>query len=97
MPRARLLLQRHRHRRGEQVAERGEGLRGVFAEVIRRKQQAGEITDRIAPETLARIFQAVADGLQVQFMLEPDVDMAATVAALFDALEPRAADDEGPR
>ena len=77
--------------------ERGEGMRAVFAEVIGRKQQAGEITDRIAPETLARIFQAVADGLQVQFMLEPDVDMAATVAALFDVLEPPAADDGSPR
>ena len=75
--------------------ERGEALRGVFAEAVARRQQAGEITDRIAPETLARIFQAVADGLQVQFMLEPDVDMAATVAALFDVLEPRPADGGG--
>lgn len=77
--------------------ERGEALRGVFAEVVARRQQAGEITDRIAPDTLARIFQAVADGLQVQFMLEPDVDMAATVAALFDVLEPPAANDGSPR
>lgn len=69
--------------------ERGEALRGAFAEELTRRQAAGEITDRIAPETLARIFQAVADGLQLQWMLEPDVDMAATVDALFDALDPR--------
>jgi len=66
--------------------ERGENLRGVFAGVIAERAGAGEITDRIDPETLARIFQAVADGLQLQWMLEPDVDMAGIVAQLFDAL-----------
>lgn len=77
--------------------ERGEALRGVFAEEIARRQAAGEITDRIEPTTLARVFQAVADGLQVQWMLEPDIDMAATVDALFDALDPRPTEGEGPR
>jgi AcrR family transcriptional regulator len=75
--------------------ERGAALRGAFGEEIARRQSAGEITDRIAPETLARIFQAVADGLQLQWMLEPDVDMAATVDALFDALDPRADRGQG--
>lgn len=77
--------------------ERGEALRGAFAEEIARRQAAGEITDRIEPTTLARVFQAVADGLQVQWMLEPDIDMAATVDALFDALAARPTDREGPR
>jgi hypothetical protein len=66
--------------------ERGENLRGVFASVIATRAEAGDITDRIDPETLARILQAVADGLQLQWMLEPDVDMAGIVAQLFDAL-----------
>ncbi|MCC2031642.1 TetR/AcrR family transcriptional regulator [Microbacterium allomyrinae] len=69
--------------------ERGASLRGYFADAIARKQATGEISDRVEPETLARIFQAVADGLQVQWMLEPDVDMAATVSALFDLLDIR--------
>lgn len=68
--------------------ERGDTLRRVFADVIVRKQADGEITDRIDPDTLARIFQAVADGLQVQWMLQPDVDMAGTVDALFELLTP---------
>ena len=64
-----------------------QNLRAVFAEALARASRvAGEITDRIDPETLARIFQAVADGLQLQWMLEPDVDMAGIVAQLFDAL-----------
>lgn len=68
--------------------ERGDAIRSVFAEAIARKQASGELTDRVDPGTLARIFQAVADGLQVQWMLQPDVDMAGTVDALFELLTP---------
>jgi len=75
---------------------RGENLRGFFASAIAAQQAAGQLDDRIDPETLARLFQAVADGMQVQWMLEPDVDMAATVGALFDLLTPAApAPDDG--
>jgi AcrR family transcriptional regulator len=66
--------------------ERGETLRGYFAAAIAAGQESGEITDRIDPATLARIFQAVADGLQLQWMQRPDVDMAATIDALFELL-----------
>jgi AcrR family transcriptional regulator len=68
--------------------ERNDNLRRVFATALAERQAAGEITDRIDPHTLSRIFQAVADGLQIQWMLDPEVDMAATVDALFDALAP---------
>lgn len=66
--------------------ERSRTLRDMFAAAIVTKQTAGEMNDRIDPQTLARIFQAVADGLQVQWMLEPEVDMAGTIDALFTAL-----------
>ena len=66
---------------------RGKTLRAAFATAIAKQQAAGTISDQIDPDTLARIFQAVADGLQVQWMLEPDVDMAGTIDALFDALD----------
>jgi len=75
---------------------RGENLRGFFSAAIAAKQASGEITDRVDPETLARIFQAVADGMQVQWMLEPDVDMAATVNALFELLTPPPAAPAAP-
>jgi AcrR family transcriptional regulator len=65
---------------------RSEGIRTSFTDALREQQEAGELTDRIDAETLARIFQAVSDGLQVQWLLDPDVDMAGTVRALFDAL-----------
>jgi AcrR family transcriptional regulator len=72
--------------------ERNVGLREVFVAALAERQAAGELTDRVDAETLARIFQAVADGLQIQWMLDPGVDMAATVDALFEALIPRAKD-----
>lgn len=66
--------------------ERGRALRSIFAEAIAAKQAAGELSDRVDADTLARILQAVSDGLQLQWMLEPDVDMAATIETLFDLL-----------
>lgn len=77
--------------------ERGQAVRRAFADEIVRRQSAGRLTDRVPAETFARIFQAVADGLQLQWMLEPDIDMAATMTALFDALDPPPADDEAAR
>ena len=69
--------------------ERSAGLRGFFAAAIAAGQASGDIDDRVDPDVLARLFQAVADGMQVQWMLEPDVDMATTVGALFDLITPR--------
>lgn len=73
---------------------RGTALRETFIEALAAKQQAGELTDRIDPETLARVLQAVSDGLQVQWMLDPTFDMSDTVAALFEALDPRPAKEK---
>lgn len=63
--------------------ERGRTLRAMFAESIARAQADGSVPETVDADTLARLFQAVADGLQVQWLLEPDIDMAATVEALF--------------
>ncbi len=65
---------------------RGRNLRGFFAAAVADGQAAGRITDRVDADTLARLFQAVADGIQLQWMLDPEVDMAATVDALFTLL-----------
>lgn len=82
------------HAAHEFFVERGRTLREVFTDAIAAQQAAGELTDRIDPAVLARVFQAVADGLQVQWMLEPDIDMAAITEALFTALDPRTAPSE---
>jgi len=46
-------------------------------------------TPPMDPDSLVRIIQAVADGLQLQWMLDRDVDMPRIVADLFDALDAR--------
>lgn len=62
---------------------RGEKLREALGETIRTAQADGRITDRADADTLARLLQALADGMQLQWMLDPSVDMASTVEALF--------------
>ena len=75
--------------------ERGEKLRAYFGSGIRKLQASGDLDDRIDPEMMSRILQAVSDGLQLQWMIEPDVDMAAGVDALFALLTtPSDATDE---
>ncbi|WP_084515775.1 TetR/AcrR family transcriptional regulator [Microbacterium luticocti] len=66
--------------------DRGRGLRSSFEHALAAAQADGTLRDDIDPAVFARVFQAVADGLQVQWMHESDVDMAAVVDALFDAL-----------
>ena len=40
------------------------------------------------PDTLARVIQAASDGLQLQWMIDPSVDMPGIMEALIDALHP---------
>jgi AcrR family transcriptional regulator len=68
--------------------ERSAGFTAVFVEAIRAQQASGTMTDRVDPVVLARMFQAVADGMQLQWLLDPDVDMAKVVDALFEVLTP---------
>jgi AcrR family transcriptional regulator len=74
------------HPAHEFFLERGRNIREMFTTALTAHSEAGEITDRIDPGALSRILQAVADGLQLQWMLEPDVDMAGIVTELFDLL-----------
>ncbi|MGO4300176.1 TetR/AcrR family transcriptional regulator [Leifsonia sp. RAF41] len=66
--------------------ERSALLREMFARSFARQQQGDELTDRVDPETLARIVQAVSDGLQLQWLQDQTVDMPATMDALFALL-----------
>ncbi|GLK25979.1 TetR family transcriptional regulator [Microbacterium thalassium] len=68
--------------------DRNSALRASFADGLRALQAEGRLTDVVDAETLARIVQAVADGLQLQWMQDPSTDMAGTVEAMFRALDP---------
>lgn len=63
--------------------QRSAMIRDIFTRAIAAEQQAGNVTDRVDADVLARLFQAVSDGMQLQWLLDRDVDMAATVDALF--------------
>ena len=66
--------------------ERGAFLRQAFGNAIREGQRRGDIIDTVDAEAVSRMLQAVADGLQVQWLLDPTVDMAAILEALFTSL-----------
>ncbi|MDR6867147.1 AcrR family transcriptional regulator [Microbacterium resistens] len=81
--------------------ERGDAMRDAWATTIAAAQESGRVTDRVDPALLARLLQAVTDGAQMQWLVEPELDMAVVVDALFALLLPdrgladeRATDDQ---
>ena len=66
--------------------ERYSTLRAALGMAVAEAQAAGELTDAIAPEHLAAVLGAVMDGLQLQFLLDPEsVDMVQPLADLLAA------------
>ncbi|WP_375087079.1 TetR/AcrR family transcriptional regulator [Microbacterium sp. LS_15] len=65
--------------------ERSERLRGRIGEAF-----YGDAAERAAldADTTARVVQAVADGLQLQWLVDPSVDMPGILEALMDVLYP---------
>ncbi|MCM3778069.1 TetR/AcrR family transcriptional regulator [Microbacterium hydrocarbonoxydans] len=65
--------------------QRSERLRGSIAAAFH-----GDAATRAAldADTTARIVQAVADGLQLQWLIDPSVDMPGILEALMDVLYP---------
>ncbi|MFJ4173117.1 TetR/AcrR family transcriptional regulator [Microbacterium sp. NPDC089696] len=69
--------------------ERSERLRGSVAEAFDGDAERRAVLD---PDTMGRVIQAVADGLQLQWMIDPEVDMPGIIEALLDVLYPPASD-----
>lgn len=70
-------------------AARGANLRTQMAGILAQLQADGQVSDRVPAEMLARMLQALADGLQLQWLVDPDFDMGAGVEALFELLQSR--------
>jgi AcrR family transcriptional regulator len=64
---------------------RVEGQR-LLTGAVRRMQEAGTLTSRIDAGVLATALHALGDGLQTLWLIDPEVDMGGTVAALLRAL-----------
>ncbi|WP_406248908.1 TetR/AcrR family transcriptional regulator [Microbacterium sp. M] len=68
--------------------ERTQGLQEHFRTAVVRAQENGEIRDDLDPAWVATSVQALADGLQSLWLVNPDVDMAAHIEQFLDALRP---------
>ena len=63
--------------------ERQRLIREQFADLIRGRQQAGDAPASLDPQMTATLLVAVTDGLQTQWMLDPEIDMAEHIAYLW--------------
>jgi len=61
-------------------------LREVLGGVIVRAQDAGEMGPNLDVPAAADLLLAAADGLQVQWMLDPSLDMSARLRRLWDSI-----------
>jgi AcrR family transcriptional regulator len=84
------------HPAHEYFVERSAALRRTFAAALAQQQAADAVTAEVDPETLARILQAVSDGLQLQWLQDPTVDMSGAVDALFALLTASSVNKVGP-
>lgn len=67
--------------------ERYQREREHWAQAIAQAQQAGEVRSDVSPGTLVILIFAMMDGLQVQWLLEPEkIDMARLFRVMVDLL-----------
>lgn len=67
---------------------RTRGFQDFFAHAIAAQQQQGEFTDAIPATSAAAVVQALADGLQLRWLQDPDFDMAGVFRDLLAVLMP---------
>lgn len=62
--------------------------RKVFAQLVRRGQKAGEIRDDISATELATMLVAMFEGLQIQWLADPDFDLVKSFESALRVLQP---------
>ncbi|NWG07524.1 MAG: TetR/AcrR family transcriptional regulator [Chloroflexi bacterium] len=76
------------HPAHEFFIERYQRERGHWIQAIVQAQQAGEIRSDISPEALAVLIFAIMDGLQMQWLMEPEkIDMAGLFRVMMNMLK----------
>lgn len=76
------------HPAHEFFIERYQRERGHWIQAIVQAQQAGEIRSDISPETLTVLIFAIMDGLQMQWLMEPEkIDMAGLFRVMMNMLK----------
>lgn len=56
-------------------------------------EEKAALTNTITAESMARILQATVDGLQLQWLADPEIDMAALTGDLLTAFRAAGPDD----
>lgn len=67
---------------------RFERLRAELTTSFRTQQQDGRIRDDVPAEHLAALVIAASDGLQIQWLLEPSVELEGTLRSIATLLQP---------
>lgn len=75
-----------RHAAHEFFSERYRELRSLGAERVRAFQAEGKFPAALDPERIATLVLAAADGLQLQWLYERDLDMSGLIEYMFEAL-----------
>jgi AcrR family transcriptional regulator len=68
--------------------ERFERVRGDVAARLRDEQAAGKVRTDVDPDQIAAIIVAASDGLQIQWLLDPTIELERTLGALARLLRP---------
>ncbi|QRY47010.1 TetR family transcriptional regulator C-terminal domain-containing protein [Mycolicibacterium boenickei] len=74
------------HPAAHYLRERYDWMRGVIADDVKRRQDAGSIPAHVDPEFAAAALISAADGIQIQWMSDPSIDMAGHVRAVWERL-----------
>jgi AcrR family transcriptional regulator len=74
------------HPSHEVFVERYARVREMLAADIAARQEAGTLPSSLEATTVASLLIAAADGLQTQWLLDPEVDMAAHLSSLVSLL-----------
>ncbi len=67
---------------------RFEAVRGALTADLARDQAAGRIRDDVDPARIAALIVAASDGLQIQWLLEPSIDLQETLRSFATLLAP---------
>lgn len=76
------------HAGHDYVGERYRLLESGLAAAVRSRQEAGIIRADVDPESTAHVLTAVSDGLQLQWLHDPALDMTAAFDAVLATLAP---------
>ncbi|HEY5221616.1 MAG TPA: TetR/AcrR family transcriptional regulator [Microbacteriaceae bacterium] len=74
------------HPAHDYFVRRYDGMRRMFADSIRTQQTAGQFPAELDADMIATVMIATADGMQVQWMLDPERDMSDHLEYLWSLL-----------